>query len=185
MFLTRVCWLSACFLIYFLKIYIYMYMCVCLLVCVCISINAVPVESRGQHWITWNQSYRWLCLLIWVLGTEPGSSARKPSVLTAEPSPVPSFPYFQSRLCEQLYYHCRSESLLPCSYLSSEHAWKVKRCWCWTESRVLKRQAYVAVGREPFDPHRRQSHWARSVRGQDWMYWQVVREHRALSAACS
>lgn len=40
-------------------------------VCVCM----LSVKVRSGHWIPWTWSYKWLWATIWVLGTEPSSSA--------------------------------------------------------------------------------------------------------------
>ena len=46
--------------------------------CVCL----LHSEAGGKHQAPWNWSERWLEAALWVLGTEPGSSARTASALT-------------------------------------------------------------------------------------------------------
>lgn len=36
----------------------------------CTSVCLVPVEVKERHWIFWRQNYRWLCVPMWLLGTE-------------------------------------------------------------------------------------------------------------------
>jgi hypothetical protein len=91
-----------------------------LALCVCL----VPTEVRRQHQIPWNWSHRWWWPIMYVLGTEPGSSAKVASVLTTEP-PLCSWEIFippsivpSLLLCQRPVYYT-NVGLLPCFWFCS------------------------------------------------------------------
>jgi hypothetical protein len=45
-------------------------------------IQVVPMEPRRENWIPWNWSYWRLLAIMWVLGTQPESSARATTALS-------------------------------------------------------------------------------------------------------
>lgn len=49
------------------------------------QVHAVPLEAGRRCQISWNWSYSWLWVAMWVLGNEPRSSLRTASALTIEP----------------------------------------------------------------------------------------------------
>lgn len=63
-----------------------------LYVYVCEScVYVVPLEARGEYWISWNWSYRMLFATVWVLEMEPRLHKKQPMLLAAEPSPTHFF----------------------------------------------------------------------------------------------
>lgn len=57
----------------------------------CVTCMKTLVEARRGHQIPGNQSYSDMSHLLWVLGTEPGSSARVTSFLNCSSPHYPSF----------------------------------------------------------------------------------------------
>jgi hypothetical protein len=61
-------------------------------ICMCVSLpglgwTCVCIAHRARrHQVPWNWTYRWLWTSMWVLGSEPPSSAKAASALTSEPS---------------------------------------------------------------------------------------------------
>lgn len=76
----------------FFKKKIFVYVSFCLRVCVCIYalyVGALCGAHGGQRRmsILWIWSYRQLCIVLWMLGTEPRSPASVPSAPTSQLSP--------------------------------------------------------------------------------------------------
>ena len=57
------------------------------MLCADLGTMCVSGACKGQRMVSaiWNWSCRWLLATMWVLGTEPGSSAKAANALTAEP----------------------------------------------------------------------------------------------------
>lgn len=53
----------------------------------CVCVYTLCPEARRKCWITWNWSYKSLCVAMWALGMEPGFSARM-SALTSWAIPL-------------------------------------------------------------------------------------------------
>lgn len=67
----------------FINILFYYFMYISILpACVCIlPVCFLSMEARRRLWVPWDWSYRWLQAILWVLKTEPSSSAKATKTL--------------------------------------------------------------------------------------------------------
>lgn len=85
--------------------YLFLFYVFCVHFC-CSCVLAMPVETKRGWWILSNCNYRQLLAVVWVLRTEPGSSARATNVLNLWAiSPAPDKFFFKLHVYGLIEFH--------------------------------------------------------------------------------
>lgn len=92
----------------------------------CAPMHVVPMEARRWHKIFWNCRYRQLSVILWVVGTDLGSSAIRSDfqhwAIFLVPIITFNLHYYSMNLGQQELCVTKEEMLRPLSY----HQWTLE-----------------------------------------------------------